>query len=57
MQVKCPNCKKILFETTDKYNPDVQPNGSMVKPLVKYHLDWLCSSATYAAQMTCPECT
>jgi len=57
LKVKCPNCKRILFETTDKYNPDVQPNGSMVKCLLPYHIDWLCSSATYAAQMTCPECT
>jgi len=56
-KVKCPNCKRTDFVTTDKYNPDVQPNGSMVKCLLPYHIDWLCSSATYAAQMTCPECT
>lgn len=57
LKVKCPNCKRTDFVTTDKYNPDVQPNGSMVKCLLPYHIDWLCSSATYAAQMTCPECT
>ena len=57
LKVKCPNCKRMDFVTTDKYDPDVQPNGSMVKCLLPYHIDWLCSSATYAAQMTCPECT
>jgi len=57
LKVKCPNCKRMDFVTTDKYNPDVAPNGSMVKCLLPYHIDWLCSSATYAAQMTCPECT
>ena len=56
-KVKCPNCKRTDFVTTDKYNPDVQPNGSMVLCTLPYHIDWLCSSATYAAQMTCPECT
>lgn len=57
LKVKCPNCKRMDFVTTDKYNPDVQPNGSMVKCLLPYHIDWLCTSSTYAAQMTCPECT
>ena len=57
LKVKCPNCKRTDFVTTDKYNPDVQPNGSMVLCTLPYHIDWLCSSATYAAQMTCPECT
>jgi len=57
LKVKCPNCKRMDFITTDKYNPDVQPNGSMVKCTLPYHIDWLCSSVTYAAQMTCPECT
>jgi len=30
MDVKCPSCKKVYFETTDKYNPDVKANASMV---------------------------
>ena len=25
LKVKCPNCKRTDFVTTDKYNPDVQP--------------------------------
>lgn len=57
LKVKCPNCKRTDFITTDKFNPDVQPNGSMVKCLLPYHIDWLCTSSTPAGQMTCPECT
>ena len=29
--VKCPGCCQSFHETTDKFNPDVQPNGSMVR--------------------------
>jgi len=57
LKVKCPNCKRIDFVTTNQYDPEKLPNGSMVRCLLPYHIDWLCSSATYAAQMTCPECT
>lgn len=56
LKVQCPNCKRKDFVTTDKYNPDVTPNGSMVKCLLPYHIDWLCSSSTLSAEMTCPEC-
>ncbi len=56
LRVQCPNCKKSLFETTDRYNPDVTPNGSMVKSLVSYHIDWLTTSTTGVSEMTCPEC-
>lgn len=56
MKVKCPNCGRMDFDTTDKYNPDVTPNGSMVKSNLTYHIDWLCSSTTLASEMTCPEC-
>jgi hypothetical protein len=56
MKVKCPNCKAICFETTDKFNPDVTPNGSMVRKLVPWHIDWLCSSTTLASEMVCPKC-
>lgn len=57
LKVKCPNCKRIDFVTTNQYDPEKLPNGSMVRCLLPYPIDWLCSSATYAAQMTCPECT
>lgn len=56
MKVKCPNCGRMDFDTTDKYNPDVTPNGSMVKSNLTYHIDWLCLSTTLASEMTCPEC-
>jgi DNA-directed RNA polymerase subunit RPC12/RpoP len=54
--VKCPNCKRVLFETTDKFDPGVTPNGSMVKFLKGYALDWLTTSTTGVSEMTCPEC-
>ena len=56
MKIKCPNCKRTDFETTANYNPNLPPNGSMVKCLLPYHIDWLCSSTTKGAEMTCPEC-
>jgi hypothetical protein len=56
LKVKCPNCGRTDFETTDKYNPDVTPNGSMVKCTLQYHIDWLTASTTLASEMTCPEC-
>lgn len=56
MKIQCPNCKRKDFETTKKYNPDLPPNGSMVKSLLPYQIDWLCSSTTKGAEMTCPEC-
>jgi hypothetical protein len=56
LKVQCPNCKRKDFVTTDKYDPDKTPNGSMVKCLLGYHIDWLCSSGTVASEMTCPEC-
>ena len=56
LKVKCTNCGRTDFETTDKYNPDITPNGAMVKSLLPYSIDWLTSSTTLAAEMTCPEC-
>ena len=55
-RVKCPNCKRCLFEITDKYDPNVTPNGSMVRSLAPYQIDWLCSKTTPVSEMTCPEC-
>jgi len=56
LKVKCPLCKTISFETTDKYDPNVTANGSMVKSLVSWKLDWLTSASTGPSQMTCPKC-
>jgi hypothetical protein len=56
MFVKCPNCKRTDFKTTMKYQPDVVPNGSFVHCLLPYPIDWLCTSTTLSAEMTCPEC-
>lgn len=56
LKVKCPNCTRVCFETTDQFNPDAPPHGGMVKCLLQYHIDWLCSPTTVASEMCCPEC-
>jgi predicted RNA-binding Zn-ribbon protein involved in translation (DUF1610 family) len=56
LKVKCPNCGRVMFETTARFDPDVRPNGSMVKSLAPYFIDWLCTSTTKAVEMCCPEC-
>lgn len=33
MKVQCPSCKKVCHKTTDTFNPDILPNGSMVELL------------------------
>lgn len=56
MKVICPNCKRRDFETTEHFNPDITPNGSMVKCLLPYAIDWLCASTTLVSELNCPEC-
>jgi hypothetical protein len=56
LRVVCPNCKRRDFVTTEKFNAEKPPNGSMVKCLLPYRIDWLCSPVTRHAEMTCPEC-
>jgi hypothetical protein len=46
----------MKFVTTEKFNPAGRPNGSMVKSLYPYHIDWLTASTTLCSEMTCPEC-
>ena len=31
MDVKCPQCGKTYYETTDTFDPDISPNGSMLR--------------------------
>ncbi len=65
MKVQCPNCKRIFWETTDKYDPNKTPNGSMVKQLEPYKSNhWpifgdgvmRATAGTLAAEMDCPAC-
>ena len=56
MKVKCPNCKRMSFETTEHYDPNANVRGHFVRCLLPYQIDWLCSSTTHAAEMCCPEC-
>jgi hypothetical protein len=58
IKIKCPNCKVICFETTESFNPNVTPNGGMVRKLsnVPWEIDWLMASTTTAAEMVCPMC-
>ena len=64
MKIKCPNCKQIYHETTDKFDPTVLPTGDMVKLLGKYiRLKWSAfadgmqaNNGTNYAGMRCPVC-
>jgi len=65
MKVQCPNCKRVFWETTDKYDPNIKPNGSMVKLLEPYKSNnWpifgdgvmRATAGTLAAEMDCPAC-
>jgi ssDNA-binding Zn-finger/Zn-ribbon topoisomerase 1 len=56
LKVDCPNCHRKLFETTERYDPNVTPTGASVRSLALYQIDWLTSSTTPVAMMTCPEC-
>lgn len=70
LKISCPSCKKVRWETTEAYDPDVTPNGSMVRLLQP----WLGNSwpifgdgvmptkngtgtiGTLCAEMDCIEC-
>lgn len=69
--IKCPSCCQCYHETTDKFNPDIRPDGSMVR-LKEPWRSWGWSpfgdsedgreirfaetSATLASDMNCPGC-
>ena len=70
LQVRCPNCKKIFWETTDKFDPEITPNGSMLRLLQPYRGNhWPIfgdgvmptrngtgTAGTKCAEMDCPQC-
>lgn len=56
LKIKCPNCGRKDFITTDKFNPDIAPHGGMIRCLLPYQIDYLCAFSTLAPQITCPEC-
>ena len=63
MRVKCPGCKQVLYETTDKYDPDVIPFGGMLRllnPWRKWRWDTYGSGGNGQgfnySQMECVKC-
>jgi hypothetical protein len=65
LRVQCPGCKKVYHETTEKYNPDVRPNGAMVRLLdpwkgwgwAAFDAEGAAVSTTLCSEMLCPGCT
>ncbi len=64
LRVQCQGCKKIMWITTDKYNPDVRPNGSMLEFLDPWKSQgWdafdnegQTKASTVCSMMNCPAC-
>ena len=65
LKVQCPNCKAVMWEITDSYDPNIPPNGSMVVLLEPYRSNsWPIfgdgvmrgTAATKRAEMDCPNC-
>ena len=54
LKIQCPNCKRKDFVTTEKFNPNVTPNGSFVKCTLPYHIEWLTSSVTLGIRNDLP---
>jgi hypothetical protein len=65
LKVQCPGCKKVYHETTEKYDPDVRPNGAMVRLLdpwkgwgwAAFDAEGAAVSTTLCSEMLCPGCT
>lgn len=65
MKVQCPGCKKVYHETTEKFDPDVRPNGAMVRLLdpwkgwgwAAFDAEGEAVSTTLCSEMLCPGCT
>jgi hypothetical protein len=70
MRVRCPNCKRIFWETTQTFKPNVTPNGSMLRLLEPWRgNNWPIfgdgimpvkngagTAGTVAAELDCPTC-
>lgn len=65
MKVKCPNCKAVMWQTTDQFDPDKTPHGAMLELLPPWKDNsWpiygdgvmIASSTTACAEMDCPQC-
>lgn len=56
MKVKCPQCGRMSFETTEQFDSNLPPHGGMLRSLLQYHIDFLLSATTKAADLACPEC-
>ena len=60
-KIKCRSCGRVVAETTDKFNPDVRPDGSMLR-LVDPYKSWgwtkiMCwTDATMCNLIFCPNC-
>jgi len=70
-EIKCPNCCNCYHETTEKFDSDVSPNGSMVRLRDPWRKWGWCSfgdgedgrdtpvaetDCTLASDMLCPGC-
>ena len=56
LKVQCPSCKKTNFVTTKQFNPDIRPNGSMIKWTGLYQIDFLETVTTLCSELICPDC-
>lgn len=60
LDVQCPGCGQVFFETTDQYNPDTDTNPAMInmkEPWKSYGWEAFLYDATAGyGCMVCPEC-
>ncbi|HBA73466.1 MAG TPA: hypothetical protein DCZ63_15125 [Geobacter sp.] len=58
--VICPNCNERFHSTTDRYNPDLPPNGSMFRLKQQYvengWSSFIEDESTIQDNLICPEC-
>ena len=57
LKIQCPSCKKTNFVTTAQFNPDIRPNGSMIRWTGLYQIDFLESVTTLCSELICPDCS
>ena len=69
-KIKCPSCCDCYHETTENFNPDVQPNGSMVRLMEPWRgwgwspfgddddrdIEFAETAATLSSDLICPGC-